>query len=195
MLAVAVIAPSLVLAAALNVQVTTPANNVVVGVNENVSFDVSATGGNPASYGYSWTFGDGQGANIKNPTHAYTSTGTTTARVQVTDIAGNTGDAQVTVVVTAGGPCTPLIVETPVEAQPKATNVTKDSATIVWTTCEASTSRVVYDTVSHPTVTDTANLGYANSTTIDNTKVTTHSVNLTGLSANTKYYFRVLSAR
>lgn len=203
MLAVAVIAPSLVLAAALNVQVTSPANNVEVNVNEDVSFNVTATGGSPASYGYSWTFGDGLGSNIQAPTHKYATVGTYKAKAQVTDVAGNSGDAEVTVIVSAGGECTPLIVETDTN-KPYAdpATITNNSATIKWTTCEASTSRVVYGTqqVSDAVAANDSDpkRGYQFDSGIQDTgtgKVTSHSVDLTGLTPNTTYYFRVLSAR
>ncbi len=203
MLAVAVIAPSLVLAAALNVQVTSPANNVEVNVNENVSFNVTATGGSPASYGYSWTFGDGTGSNIQAPTHKYATVGTYKAKAQVTDIAGNTGDAEVTVIVSNGTEdCTPLIVETDTD-KPHAvvTSITKNSATIVWTTCEAATSRVVYgtsrvtDAIANDETDSKRGYQFSEPATATSAKVTSHSVNLTGLTPNTTYYFRVLSAR
>ncbi|MFA5022853.1 MAG: fibronectin type III domain-containing protein, partial [Candidatus Paceibacterota bacterium] len=57
-------------------------------------------------------------------------------------------------------------------------------------------SRVIYDTTSHPDISGQVapNFGYAASTQeADLNKVTSHSVNITGLNPGTKYYFRVLS--
>ena len=58
-------------------------------------------------------------------------------------------------------------------------------------------SRVIYDTVSHPDISGASwpNFGYNYSSDErdNNPKVVQHSVTLTGLSPNTKYYFRVLS--
>jgi hypothetical protein len=65
----------------------------------------------------------------------------------------------------------------------KAT-VTGTSAAITWTTNEASTSRVEFGTVPGALVSQVEDLQL----------VTSHSVTLTGLTANTTYYFRVTSA-
>jgi hypothetical protein len=72
-------------------------------------------------------------------------------------------------------------------------SVTTTTATITWTTDDLATSRVIYDTVSRPVLGAAPNYGYANSTTEDLTKVTSHSVGLTGLSSGTIYYYRVIS--
>ncbi|MFH1413181.1 MAG: DUF11 domain-containing protein, partial [bacterium] len=58
------------------------------------------------------------------------------------------------------------------------------------------TSRVIYDTVSHSDITGESapNYGYAWSTEKDETKVTGHSVTITGLDPFTMYYFRPLSS-
>ena len=68
-------------------------------------------------------------------------------------------------------------------SQVSATNIANDSATITWTTNEASDSQVEYGT-------DTQ---YGSTTTLNTTKVTNHSQNLTGLTNSTLYHYRVLS--
>lgn len=73
-----------------------------------------------------------------------------------------------------------------------SSSATSDSVTITWTTDDPSTSRVVYDTVSH-SLGAGSNYGYANSTVEDPTKVTSHSVDLTGLTAGATYYYRTVS--
>src|SRR3989344_3042575 len=71
----------------------------------------------------------------------------------------------------------------PVISSVAAINITATSATATWSTDEISTSQVEYGlTVS-----------YGSQTTLDATLVTSHSVNLTGLSSNTLYHFRVKS--
>lgn len=75
-----------------------------------------------------------------------------------------------------------------------ATDVEQTSAVITWSTDLPGTSRVVYDTVSHAVLGDAPNYGYANSTVEDLTKVTEHSVTLTGLTAGQTYYYRVISS-
>lgn len=69
------------------------------------------------------------------------------------------------------------------------------SLIITWTTDHPSTSRVVYDTISHIVLGATPNYGYASSTTeADNSpKVTSHTVILSGLLPETTYYYRSIS--
>lgn len=64
-----------------------------------------------------------------------------------------------------------------------ATNITSSSATVTWSTNEASTSQVEFG-VSN---------SYGNSSPADSIMTTRHSVDLTGLDANRTYYFRVRS--
>src|SRR5207247_4304711 len=56
-------------------------------------------------------------------------------------------------------------------------------ASIAWTTNEASDSQVEYGTTT----------AYGSSTTLNTSLVTSHSVNLSGLAANTTYHYRVKS--
>ncbi|MDP3918167.1 MAG: fibronectin type III domain-containing protein, partial [Candidatus Woesebacteria bacterium] len=72
---------------------------------------------------------------------------------------------------------------------------TYGTATITWTTDKLSTSRVIYDIVSHDSSGSAPNYGYAYSTGTYNEspKVTSHSVTITGLNSNTLYYYRVIS--
>lgn len=65
-----------------------------------------------------------------------------------------------------------------------SSSITQTKATITWTTNEASTSQVEYGKTT----------SYGSSTTKDNTKVTSHSVGLTGLSPDTTYHYSVKSA-
>ncbi len=69
------------------------------------------------------------------------------------------------------------------------------SITITWTTDNPSTSRVIYDTVSHAILDVAPNYGYSSSTleTDTSSKVTSHSVTISGLTAGTTYYYRVVS--
>jgi len=64
-----------------------------------------------------------------------------------------------------------------------AVNVGSSAATIMWTTDERSDSQVEYGTTS----------AYGNSTLLDVSLVTSHSVTLTGLSPSTLYHYRVRS--
>ncbi|KKR88982.1 MAG: hypothetical protein UW50_C0002G0001 [Candidatus Wolfebacteria bacterium GW2011_GWA1_44_24] len=79
-----------------------------------------------------------------------------------------------------------------------ATSTTETTSFIVaWTTDKPATSRVIYDTISHPVLGNAPNYGYSSSTIeqdIDPNKTTNHSVAVTGLTAGTTYYYRVISA-
>lgn len=75
--------------------------------------------------------------------------------------------------------------------QPEPTAVT-----ITWFTNKPADSRVVYDTVSHSLLGGDPNYGYQWSSPIydDTDKVTYHSVLIEGLTPDTHYYFRPISA-
>lgn len=107
-----------------------------------------------------------------------------TLRAVVTDNADNTANFDITVGVAAI-----------ISAEDGMGNG-HTTAVISWTTDRPTKSRVVYDTMSHPTpdLTD-PNLGYASSTDTYNAdpKVLTHLVTLSGLSAGTRYYYRTIS--
>jgi len=75
-------------------------------------------------------------------------------------------------------------VTAPVISAVTATNIAATGATITWTTDEAANSQVEYG----PTT------SYGSSTTLDTNQVTSHSVNLTGLTAQTTYHYRVKSS-
>lgn len=73
-------------------------------------------------------------------------------------------------------------------------NVQDYSIIVSWVTTKLSTSRVVYDTISHPTIDlSDINYGYAFSTVEDGTKVQSHIVTITGLMPGTIYYWRAIS--
>ncbi len=72
--------------------------------------------------------------------------------------------------------------------------VEERSAIVTWQTNLKSTSRVIYDTVSHSELGDPPNYGYAFSTPLDPAKVTYHTVAINGLEPGTTYYWRPVSA-
>ncbi len=81
----------------------------------------------------------------------------------------------------------------PVISAETSSAVSSTGTTIAWTTDDPATSRVIYDTVPHAELGAAPNYGYAFSTVEDPTKVTVHSVDITGLIAGTTYYFRTVS--
>jgi|GEM_PF-2215795 len=111
--------------------------------------------------------------------------GTYYINYNVSDVAGNNAEQKTrTVIVSA------LQI-----ASEEKINISTNNVTIQWTTSHLATSRVLYDTISHPDpITGTTpNYGYANSTTEVITMVTDHSVIVSGLSAGTTYYMRPVS--
>ncbi|MDD5687129.1 MAG: carbohydrate binding domain-containing protein [Elusimicrobia bacterium] len=71
----------------------------------------------------------------------------------------------------------------PIITSVTSSNITWNSAVINWLTNEPSDSQVEYSTTTL----------YGISTTSDTTKVTSHSVNITGLTLGTTYYYHVTS--
>ncbi len=82
----------------------------------------------------------------------------------------------------------------PIISDQKIVRTGDNSVLITWATNFPATSRVVYDTVSHPTLGSAPNYGYAYSTVEDTNKVTSHSVTVNGLTVNQDYYYRTISA-
>lgn len=72
----------------------------------------------------------------------------------------------------------------PTVSSVSAISIKDTSAIVIWTTDEPSTSKVQYDTTAGT---------YTSSTTLDSVLTRNHSINLSGLSYQTKYYYRVLS--
>ncbi len=70
-----------------------------------------------------------------------------------------------------------------------------DFAMVSWTTTRMSSSRVVYDNVSHSDLSGTSapDYGYAHSTVEDTAAVTSHDISIIGLSPGTIYYMRPIS--
>jgi len=65
-----------------------------------VSFSGSATGGTPP-YTYRWSFGDGGSSTVQNPSHTYSSPGSFTATLTVTDSQSATNSKSLTINVTS----------------------------------------------------------------------------------------------
>lgn len=72
----------------------------------------------------------------------------------------------------------------PVISSVSASSITSNSATITWTTNEASDSQVEYGLTA----------SYGSQTVLNTSPVTSHSQNISGLTANTTYHYRVKSS-
>jgi PKD repeat protein len=99
-----------------------------VAVNGTVSFTESSTGG-PTSW--SWNFGDGGTSTAQNPTHVYSSAGSFTVSLQVSNASGNDTETQTGyITVTSGGGGTPTNVVADGDAQVQTGNLTKNYGTL-----------------------------------------------------------------
>lgn len=185
--------------------------SVTVNVNNTnpntPAVDLSVNGGSSASVqtgstvNLSWSSanvssctasGDWSGAKAvsgSETTGALNNVGTLTYTLTCAGNNGSSVNDSVTVSVTNNGGNQLII------SNVRVTDISQTSAIVRWTTNLPADSRVIYDTTSHSTLGSAPNYGYANSTgTFDTSpKVTEHAVTLTGLSANTQYFFRVLS--
>jgi phosphodiesterase/alkaline phosphatase D-like protein len=97
------------------------------------------------------------------------------------DGAGNTATSTESSFTTAAADIT-----SPLISAVTASGITSSTATVGWTTNEAATSKIYYAT-SSPVDTATA------SSVSDTTLVTSHSLNLSGLTASSTYYYLVES--
>lgn len=179
-------------AATLGASITAPADGANVAVGQAVSLNGTATGGTGTYASFRWAFSDGTASIVgASQSVTFSATGTKTITLTVTDSNGDHAVASRTITVGAGTSNKPVI------SNIHAINITQTSVTITWDTDIVATSRVIYDTTSHPDLTGLTapNFGYAISTPESDTatKVTAHSVTITGLSPATKYYFRVVS--
>lgn len=71
------------------IPVISPAELAIVGVNEEISFDASASTDNDGIASYAWDFGDGTVNDGKTVAHIYTVEGTYMVSLTVTDVNGN----------------------------------------------------------------------------------------------------------
>jgi len=177
------------MAAGLVATISAPTAGATYAVGQTIN--LSATSASAVgAVNYIWSFSDGTASRTgQTQTVAFATAGAKTITVMAGDASGANDVKTVNVTVTGATSQKPVITNI------ATSNITQTGVTITWTTDIVSTSRVIYDTTSHPDITgQTApNFGYAASTATDSNKVTSHSVTLSGLNPGTKYYFRVIS--
>lgn len=167
-------------AIAPTVQLTAPADNEVVSGS---AVTVSATASDNVSVAGVVFKVNGVQIGLEDSSEPYavvwdttaTSSGSKTVEAVARDEHGNTATSSpVTITVDNVGP----VISSISSGTPGETTVT-----VTWTTDEAATSQINYGLTS----------SYTASTTLDSTATTTHSVAISGLSADTTYHFRVRS--
>ncbi len=134
------------------------------------------------NYGTTTSYGSQSPANTTLVTaHSVTLTGLTPGTTYDYDVVSANSSSlsatsgNFTFTTTAGAPVITVVT---------ASGITTTSATITWTTNQASTSEVCYGTTTPPTCASPAT---------NNALVTSHSVQLTGLTPGTIYYYEVVS--
>jgi hypothetical protein len=143
--------------------------------------NVAAT--SQVNYGTTATYGESSTLNSSLVTsHSVTLTGLTAStlyhfQVKSTDASNNQASSTDFTFTTAG------VATPPVISAVASSNITTSGATITWTTNVAATSQVNYGTTAT----------YGQSSTLNSSLVTSHSVTLTGLTASTLYHFQVES--
>ncbi|MCX8173017.1 MAG: M14 family zinc carboxypeptidase [Thermoplasmata archaeon] len=148
-----------------------------------VSWTTDEASSSVVEYGTTTAYGQTATGASGVTSHSVTLSGLTASttyyyRVKSTDAAGNTATSSAYSFTTpAASDTTP-----PVISNVAVTGITANSATITWTTDEASTSVVEYGTTTSYGQTATGSGG-----------VTSHSVTLSGLTATTTYHYRVKS--
>ena len=141
----------------------------------NISFNSSGSNdpdGTIASY--AWNFGDGGTATGPTASHTYSSNGSYTARLTVTDNRGGTHSATIPITLSLDAP--PII--SAISSFP-----TYSSATITWTTNEVADTQVEYGTSA----------SYGQSTTPNTSMTKSHAATIAGLNPSTSYHYRVKS--
>jgi PKD repeat protein len=157
------------------------ADKVVAAVGQTIQFTDLSTGGvTPLTY--KWHFNNDTivDSTAQNPSYSYSSVGTYTVVLTVTDSAANQDTETKTNYVTV----ITVDITPPVISAVSATGITTTSATIIWTTDEPATGQVEYG----------LDRTYGSTTALDTSPVTSHGVNLTGLTSETTYHYRVNSA-
>ncbi len=157
----------------------------VTTTTATISWTTNEASDSLVEYGATTAYGSSTTLNATKVTsHSQALSGLTAGttyhyRVKSRDGAGNLGTSGDFTFATSAPPDT----TPPVISAVTASSVTSTGATITWTTNEASDSMVEYGTTS----------AYGNTTTLNATKVTSHSQALSGLTASTTYHYRVKS--
>ena len=144
----------------------------------NESADTQVDFGTSTSYGSSSTLDSTLATSHSVNLAGLTGNTTYHYRVRSRDAFGNltvSGDATFT---TSADSTAPTI------SGVSTSNLTASGVTVAWTSDEAADTQVEYG----------ASTSYGSSSTLNTTLATSHSVNLTGLTANTTYHYRVRSS-
>ena len=142
-----------------------------------VTLTLTATGASKMRFnnsGENWSAWESY-ATEKSGWNLSSGSGTKTVYFSAKDTAGNIATAVLDTIT--------LDTTAPAISNTQSSGATQTSITITWTTNEQSTSLVEYGTTTD----------YGSNTTLNSTKVTSHTQVITGLTAGTTYHYRVKS--
>jgi phosphodiesterase/alkaline phosphatase D-like protein len=145
----------------------------------NEASDTQIDYGLTTAYGSSTTLNSSLVTSHSQSLTSLTASTTYYYRVRSSDAAGNLATAGPYFFTTAA----PSDTTPPTISGVGSSSITASGATIGWTTNENSNSQIDYGTTT----------SYGSSTILNSSLVTSHSQSLTGLTANTLYYYRVRS--
>ncbi|HEY40240.1 MAG TPA: PKD domain-containing protein [Dehalococcoidia bacterium] len=153
------------------------ADQTEAGVGTTIQFTNTSTGG-VAPFTYAWDFNnDGTTDSTEaSPTHIYNTDGSYTVSLTVTDSRSSEDSETKTNYITA----------LPVSITHQLTNIGDKAFTVTWFTSEAKVGYVKYGT-SAGSLTNIASDDRGQTTEDD-----THHVSITGLAANTTYYYMIV---
>ncbi len=142
----------------------------------NVTLTISATGAAKMQFkngSYNWS--SWESFSSSKTWNLLSGGGTKTVYCRLKDTAGNIATSKNDTII--------LDQTAPTISAVDSSSISQTSATITWTTNEGATSYVEYGTTTD----------YGTNTTLDSTKVTSHSEVISGLSPGTTYHFKVKS--
>jgi len=161
------------------VSITSPANNASISTVTSVT--ANATDDVAVSKVEFYVDGVLKATDTTGPSYTYSldpstlSVGSHTLTAKAYDAANNNSSGSITFTVPDTTP--------PTISAISAGSITQNTATVSWTTNEASDTQVEYGTT----------ISYGSATTLNASMVTSHSASISGLSASTTYHYRVKS--
>ncbi len=163
------------------VSVTSPSNGAtlsgVTNITASSSDNVGVVGVRFALNGINFGAEDTVAPYTISWNTASSTNGSYAVTARARDAAGNTATSTAVTVTVSNDTTAPVI------SAVQSSSITQTTASISWTTNEASNSRVEYG----------SSISYGSFTTLDPANVTSHSQPLSGLVPNTLYHYRVLS--
>jgi hypothetical protein len=172
---------------------TTPANEAptitavtasgITGNGATIAWTTNVASNSQVEYGTTTSYGSSSSLNSSMVTsHSQTLSGLASKttyhfRVKSADASGNLATS-------SDFTFTTLDITSPNITAVTASGITRNGATIAWSTDEASNSQVEYGTTT----------SYGSSSSLNSSMVMTHSMSLSALSAGTTYHYRVISS-